>query len=721
MNFKPFRMMIFTLWVLYTPTIFAEEKVKSVDGIFDEIRESDTASIGHLLRSLKEKSSSPFYDEIERIDELAPRKQIGCAEVLCYRGDLAGLKLLLKILKRSSEPPIQIEALRVLGNYGLIGSHLETKTDFQVDLLSYLRSSLTGCKQPQLKIALARTLWRFGLQEDERISAIESLNEVFLSDVAAERLEAAFALAELSGASALPSNVIRLLKLIENEAGADGIRAKQILEKHRLILHMTADDRFYGRLGQPLLDEMVRKVGKFYVDEKYTNPAYLVESGARGIAGGLDRFSSYMGVKQWKDFQEGMSGTYAGIGAVLRQRGESVYIEKVFFNGPAYQAGIRSYDEIVGIVEEGNGETEETKDILKKIRGKPDSKMSLRVRRVLSANDLKIEVIRKNIRIPAVHTARLPGGIAYIILNSFGNDSDEDFKQNLDELELAGEVSGLIIDLRNNPGGLINAAQGIAGLFLDDNELIVYSEGRNAEIAPRREYRVLRGQDEANTDNQRRNSKREYPLVVLMNGQSASASEIVSGALQDHKRAKLIGERSYGKGSVQQVMPLDSTKGASALKLTVAKYYLPSGRSIHEVGLQPDFVVKDLKGPEEKFDQEKTWSHKPFVKYVLNNMEEHLALFEKLAWFDNQDGKNYPSFEEFYSSLNTAAPRQYVRYKLRHCLRRMLSDRHGKEFMVDIVEDAVLKQGIKTVCKMAGIKIVSFPEYSLLDGPGGGE
>lgn len=711
---------VLLLALVTTIEVVSEEIRQSAARIFDEIREADGSKMQQVLRGLKRDGNSAFFDELERIDGLPLLKQIGCAEVLSFRGSLEGHKLLLRVLKSSSEIENQIEALRVLANYGLIGADQESRKSFQIEILSYLRSNIALTKNSKLKTALARALWRYGVQEDDRISAMESLNEAFLNDSPEGKLDVAFALAELNGFSLVPNSVIKYLELIENEAGVEGIRAKQILEKHKLMRHLLEDDRYYGRLGQPLLDELVQKVGKFYVDVKYTNPAYLVESGARGIAGGLDRFSSYLGVKQWKEFQEGMSGAYAGIGAVLRQQGDSVYIERVFYNGPAYNAGIRSYDEVVGIVEAGGSVTGDFKEILDKIRGKAETKVSLRISRVSSPKELVFEVIRENIQIPAVQTVRLLGGIAYVKLSSFGNDSDDEFKLKLDELESYKPISALIIDLRNNPGGLINAAQGIAGLFLDDNELIVYSEGRNEEIAPRREYRVQRGRDDEDPDSQRRNAKREYPLVVLINGQSASASEIVSGALQDHKRAKLVGERSYGKGSVQQVMPLDSTKGASALKLTIAKYYLPSGRSIHEVGLEPDIDIQDQTGPTERDDWGKEWSYKPFIMYVHKNMDQDIELFKRLAWCDNQEFTNYPLFEPFYSSLQTGVPRQYVRYKLRQYLRQILSDRRGKEYVVDVVEDAVLKKGIETICKMVGIKIEDFPDYSWLEGKGGG-
>ncbi|MDP6116902.1 MAG: S41 family peptidase, partial [Planctomycetota bacterium] len=590
-----------------------------------------------------------------------------------------------------------------------------------LDLLSYLRSSLRSCKSNQLRIAFASALWRYGIEEDDRVSAVESLNKAALSEVPEERIKAGFALAELNSFTVLPSRIIKILELIENEPSADGIRAKQVLEKHRLTQSLISDDRYYGRLGQPLLDEMIQKVEQYYVDVKFTNPAYLIESGARGIAGGLDRFSSYLGVKQWGDFKEGMSGTYAGIGAVLRQQGDTVIIERVFYTGPAYEAGIRSYDEILSFAEEGKDAVGDSKSILKKIRGKPGTKVTLLVRRYASPKDLEIEVLRKTIRIPSVYTTRLPGKIGYIKLTSFGNDSDSDFRNRLDELEQKAPIPGLIMDLRNNPGGLINAAQGIASLFLDDDKLIVYSEGRNTDVAPRREYRVQRSGEGEDTDSQRKNARRDYPLVVLINGQSASASEIVSGALQDHKRAKLVGVRTYGKGSVQQVMPLDSTRGTSALKLTVAKYYLPSGRSIHEVGLRADIEIQDQTGPKERYDREKSWTQKPFVKYVSGNMDKHLELFEKLAWSDNQEEKKYPQFESFYSGLETKAPRQYVRYKLRQYLRRMLSDRKGQEYIVDIVEDAVLKKGIETICKMSGIQLKDISDYSQLLGEGGND
>jgi hypothetical protein len=272
----------------------------------------------------------------------------------------------------------------------------------------------------------------------------------------------------------------------------------------------------------------------------------------------------------------------------------------------------------------------------------------------------------------------------------------------LEQLFKQQHAQALVLDLRNNPGGLLRAGVDIANQFLPEKKLIVYSKG-NKNFGRKEYYSTVTPGNES------------FPMVVLVGAGSASASEIVAGALQDLKRAQLIGEKTFGKGSVQQIMPLRATGNETQLKLTVAKYFLPSGRCIHEKGVDVDIEVK----PSETHGwvEEKLIGLRQqavFDDYFTKRWQDHKDLFLKLAGSDGGGCENWPDFDVFYQSLHTQVEPAAIRAELRGVARRLAQDELKREFVVDLQEDDVLQRGVLEVLKKLNTDPLTIAEYKTL-------
>jgi hypothetical protein len=288
-------------------------------------------------------------------------------------------------------------------------------------------------------------------------------------------------------------------------------------------------------------------------------------------------------------------------------------------------------------------------------------------------------------------------------LTRFGERSSEEMQTALDKLLKTDKCRAVILDLRDNPGGLLRSGVEIADKFLQGNKLIVYSEG-NPDFAPRKSYTSTGGpEDEA------------YPMVCLVGAGSASASEIVAGALQDHKRAPLVGERTYGKGSVQQIMPVRATDRQTQLRLTVAKYYLPTGRCIHERGVDVDIEVKQPETQSWVVDTLLDLRRQGvFEDYVRSNWDASKDAFCRLALHDECKCENWPGFGDFYGKLNTRLERDLVRGELRLATRRRFQDERKQELITDLQADEVLQRGVLEVLKKLNVDPLTIVEYKEL-------
>ena len=322
-----------------------------------------------------------------------------------------------------------------------------------------------------------------------------------------------------------------------------------------------------------LFSEVLEKIQNEYVDE--INQADVMDSAINGVLQSLDPYSSYMNPEIFDEMQTETSGKFGGLGIEVSMESGVVKVISPIDDTPASKAGIKSGDFIVKI----NDEQVQGKTLMEAVnlmRGEVGTPIKLTVRRKGEKKAIIFNITRQIIEIKSVVSKVIDKEVGYLRLRAFNENSDVQLKKQISKLEKENKLTGYILDLRNNPGGLLSQAVKISDFFLHDGE-IVSTKGRKS-----RENRKFFAKKGDRIDGK--------PLVVLINNGSASASEIVAGALQDQKRAILIGEATYGKGSVQSIIPL---KNNGAIRLTISKYYLPSGRSISEVGITPDIKVSE--------------------------------------------------------------------------------------------------------------------------------
>lgn len=323
--------------------------------------------------------------------------------------------------------------------------------------------------------------------------------------------------------------------------------------------------------------EVFDRIKKTYVED--VDDSTLLNNAIKGMLSGLDPHSTYLEPSAFDDLQETTSGEFGGIGIEVGLENGFIKVISPIDDTPATQAGIEAGDLIIKL----DGETVKgmaLEEAVKKMRGKPGSKLILTLVREGENAPIEKTVVRAVIQVASVKHQLLENDIGYVRITQFQAKTGSDFKKSLAKLnkDSKSAIKGLVIDLRNNPGGVLQAAVEVADSLLDEG-LIVYTEGRIKSSQLR--FSASPGDD-----------TNKVPIVVLINGGSASASEILAGALQDHRRAIVMGTDSFGKGSVQTVMPLNDDYG---LKLTTARYYTPSGRSIQALGITPDVEVKRAK------------------------------------------------------------------------------------------------------------------------------
>lgn len=322
------------------------------------------------------------------------------------------------------------------------------------------------------------------------------------------------------------------------------------------------------------LGEIMRIVHHLYVDDNRVSYTGLTQSALQGMLRGLDSYSDFLSAEAYDDFERESTQRYVGVGIEIERFNGRVTVRDVFENSPAGEAGMRVGDQIVR-VDDVNTEDFDLEDIVKLLRGEENTEVRVTVERPLLNERESMLVTRKRIEFPSVREVHLcEGGIGYMLVRHFGQRTAKEMEQALDRLEAEG-MRGLILDLRNNPGGVLPAAVDVVGFFAEPGQVLVTVRGRD-DVVLSREQALTRPR------------QREYPIVVLVNRRSASASEIVAGALQDLHKAIVVGEKTVGKGSVQSIYSMRDGEG---LRMTTAKYYLPSGRTIAEVGVIPEIEV----------------------------------------------------------------------------------------------------------------------------------
>ena len=338
-----------------------------------------------------------------------------------------------------------------------------------------------------------------------------------------------------------------------------------------LTLSSKSEEDIYEKID--LFSEVLNKINKQYVDD--VNQSEMMDAAINGVLQSLDPYSAYMSPEMFKNMATETSGEFGGLGIEVGMEAGVVKVISPIDNSPAYRVGVKAGDYIVKINEiQVQGKSLSEAVVL--MSGPVGSDIEITVRRRGERKALTFTITREIIEVASVKTEIKDKNVGYIRLTSFNENSSDQIKKKLGEFKKNKNIEKYILDLRNNPGGLLSQAIKISDFFLENGEIVSTKSRKNSE---NRKWFAKKG-DIINGDT----------ILVLINYGSASASEIVAGALKDHKRAILIGEATYGKGSVQSIIPLDN-KGA--IRLTVSKYYLPSGDSISDVGVVPDFEVAE--------------------------------------------------------------------------------------------------------------------------------
>ncbi|MFT6331828.1 MAG: carboxyl-terminal processing protease [Lentimonas sp.] len=365
--------------------------------------------------------------------------------------------------------------------------------------------------------------------------------------------------------------------------------------------------------GDQLLGDIIKRVKKDYVEEKTYKE--LSEAAAEGVLSSLDPHSSYLNADDLKEMKVQTKGEFGGLGIEITMHNSLVKIISPIEGTPADKAGIESGDYISRI--EGNSVVGlKIGEVVKKLRGKPNTKVSITVLRAGEKSPLEIVITRKIIKIKAVRSDVIKN-IAYVKINTFSGQASSGMISALNKMIKqigADKIQGIVLDLRGNPGGLLNESIKVSGLFLDKGKTIVSIAGRG------------KTNEKIYKDDSNQTLTKNIALVVLIDEGSASASEIVAGALQDNKRAIILGAKSFGKGSVQSIVPLDKNRGA--VKMTTALYYTPLGKSIQAHGIEPDILVGDAKI--EKSTKENKSSESSLNGHLKNQIDNEIKSAKKV-------------------------------------------------------------------------------------------
>ncbi len=626
---------------------------------------------------------------------------------------------------------------------------------------------------PERRIDVARTLYRVGASP-ARAEARTALRDALHSDDPDARARAAFALAEINDFD----SAREVLQTLRSDPGPDGQLARAYLQTDEQIQYysdhlLRQSDQLQrpartpepepehapGKGNLDVLEELIERIqdGHLMGDQLQGDDGreHLIVAAAKGMLSSLDPHSTFFTSKDYERWILDLRRNYAGIGAYVDTINGEFTITRPIYSGPAYKLGLQAGDRIFK-VDGWDTHDQQQDEIIKRLKGEPGTEVKVSVVRDGWTQLRDFVIKREVIHIDSVESEMLPGGIGYVDIVSFAENTSDELLAAIESLRSQG-LRGLIVDVRRNSGGYLEEAVGVCSLFLKPGQLVVYTEGRGVE---RQDYpaRAVRG-------------RYDGPLVVLVNGLSASASEIVAGSLQDNHRAAIVGEKTFGKGSVQQAMPLQTRKGdrltedrnyngtydpgdgyedddgdgaytyASSIKLTNARYYLPSGRSIHtELDLQGRVIKPGGVTPDDvvEFRGLQPWENNeiaqlydrllrdvpegetfkdPFDRYLDATYAEHRDLFAELADGDGRDPSRYPGFDALRASLDDShLTDDTLRRLLRQRVRDRVADERGRAFpggfiLGDCQEDSQLQEAIRRVASEASVDLTAWDDY----------
>src|SRR5512141_954199 len=366
---------------------------------------------------------------------------------------------------------------------------------------------------------------------------------------------------------------------------AGSLHFSAVADRQATTLQLPVDDL-------RLFSEVFGRIKSDYVEP--VEDRKLLKEAINGMLTGLDPHSAFLDQEAYRDLQVGTQGEFGGLGIEVGTEDGFVKVVAPIEDTPAFKAGVKAGDLIIKL-DEMSLKGISLSDAVKKMRGKPHTEVKLTVLRKGETEPLEFVVKRDVIRVKSVKAKMLEPGYGMVRITQFQEHTGENLVQALNDLykQNGGELKGLVLDLRGNPGGLLNSAVAVSAAFLPKNALVVYTDGRTEDAKMRltaTKENYVRGAFKEDFISKEPTGAKTVPLVVLANGASASASEIVAGALQDHHRATILGTQTFGKGSVQTILPLPNNQ---AVKLTTARYYTPSGRSIQAKGISADILVED--------------------------------------------------------------------------------------------------------------------------------
>lgn len=664
-------------------------------------------------------------------------------------------------LIESSDDALIVGAATLLGGPQIQRLDPDVREKLADALLAVTRS---GQRSPLVRIECAVSAHRVGLG-DQIHEARRHLFDFMKSSDSELVAKGALALARLS----LIDNVDGVEEELERLAtlpGEDGRLADAYLSKQRLRRLMETRLRRERERSSSMLDRgisggppdlerigrVIELVQQAHLEGDHATRDQLIEAALRGMLRSLDQHSSFFSSEEFKKFEQDLEAEYGGIGAYVQNdpHDNLFTITRPIYSGPAYRGGLGTDDKIVQI-DDWPTIGKDVDDIIKQLKGRPGTKVKLYVwRRGMDPSlidrpteEMSVTLERDRIVIPPVHSEYLPGDIGLVDLTTFSRVASKELKQDIEGLERRG-MKALILDLRNNTGGLLSEARNVADLFLPPGEVVVKTQSR---VNDTQEYRT-RGGSVIPAD---------MPVVVLINRFSASAAEIVSGALQDQGRAILVGQRSFGKGSVQNLFRAPGEQDdeyadengnhrwdtweaitrdfngngefdyAPRVKLTIERYLLPSGRSIHreldEEGnvLSPGGVEPDREVAARRWEQ---WRLEELVRlqgegtirdWVNARFPQNRELFARLAEGDLDDTRAYPGFDELYASLDTVLPPADVRFMVRSEVRRFVQDVRGEAFPFggDYQEDLQLQEAIRVCLEALGTSVDAIEPYRI--------
>jgi carboxyl-terminal processing protease len=362
----------------------------------------------------------------------------------------------------------------------------------------------------------------------------------------------------------------------------------------------------------------------------------LIEDAIRGMLSGLDPHSAFMNTAEFNELKVGTTGQFGGLGIEVSMENGFVKVISPIDDTPASRAGLKPSDLIIQL-DEAPVKGMTLNDAVKIMRGEPNTDILLTIVREGESAPLEFTITREIIRVKSVKSRILEDGYGYVRIASFQSRTTTDLLKSITELQKKAPLKGLVLDLRNNPGGVLSGAVGVSNAFINDG-LVVYTEGRIDNSSHR--YTATPG-----------DSLNGAPLIILINGGSASASEIVAGAMQDHKRAIIMGTKSFGKGSVQTIQELQN---GSAVKITTARYFTPNGRSIQAKGIMPDIELKTLRLPASDTNGRKSFSENDLSGHLSNPEDDETLDGEQSDTPENEDGVQNLAEVDFqlYEALN---------------------------------------------------------------------